>query len=228
MSRSRPLLVLLSLCLLPWPAGATQDDPQAVVETTAERILEELQAEKEAVASDVRAAYALIDRAVDQYIDFPLVARLVLGKHWRTATAEQQAVFTREFRALLVRFYAKALVEYIAENGVPGREIFEILPVRAEAGARYATVRTLIKRSDTGAVPVDYSLRRGPDGWRIFDVKVEGISVVTSYRNSFGQEIAARGLQAVIEDLAARNQRAMEEVSMAVGPAARSGTSAAN
>lgn len=224
MSRLHRLLMLLSLCILSWPVGA-QDDPRAVVETTAERILEELQAEKDAVAADVRAAYVLIDRAVDRYIDFPLVARLVLGKHWRTATAEQQAAFTREFRALLVRFYAKALVEYIAENGVPGREIFEILPVRTEPEARYATVRTLIRRPDGGTVPVDYSLRRGPDGWRIYDVKVEGISVVTSYRNSFGQEIAARGLQAVIDELARRNREAGKAMSMAAAPAQAAGHS---
>jgi phospholipid transport system substrate-binding protein len=177
-------------------------------------VLAELEQEREAITRDPTVAYAMIERGIEQYIDFPIVARLALGKHWRQATPEQQATFTQEFRTMLVRFYGKALMSFIAERGLPGPEAFRVLPERGEPGAKYATIRSQILRPDAAPVPVDYSLRRVDDDWKIYDVAVEGISVVTSYRSNFSQEIATRGLDAVIDGLAERNRQAAADIAV--------------
>lgn len=190
--------------------GSGVPTPTEAVQSTIDRILTDLRAQSAELSKDATAAYRLIDTAVDQYIDFPLVARLVLAKHWRQATAEQQAVFTQEFRTALVRFYSRALVTYIAEKGVPERGLFEILPERNNPDEKYANVRTLVRQPNGNQIPVDYSLRLSEGRWLIYDVKVEGISVVKSYQSTLAQEIAGKGLQGMIDDLAARNRQALE------------------
>ena len=122
----------------------------------------------------------------------PYAAQLVLGPHWRTATPEQRKRFIDAFYHSLLRNYGSALAEFTGDN-------LKVFPANVDPSADRATVRTEVKRSNGTRIPVNYSLRKTPDGWKAWDVVIEGISYVKSFREDFGAEIDQRGLDAVIE-----------------------------
>lgn len=213
-----PTFLFLALLLVLVPgAWATESRPlpRNSVEDSMVRMLADLREQREAVSHDVNVAYRLIDEALERYVDFPLVAQLALGKYWRSATPEQQRVFTDEFRIMLVRFYSRALMAYVAEKGVPDENIVNFLPDRNDPKEDYATVRTVVTQPGGATIPVDYSLRFRNDIWRVYDIKVEGISIVTSYRNNFAPEAQRNGVQGVIDQLIQRNRQAAESSGLA-------------
>lgn len=174
------------------------------------RMLEELKANEETLSTDPEAAAALIDRETNDSFDFDLVARLAMGKHWRAATPEQQEVFTREFRTMLVRFYGKALMQGLAARGVPSADRFTVLPGNDEPDAKFTTVRVRLTRSDGSLIALEYGMRRVGDLWKVYDVKVEGISVVMSYRNNLTREINAKGIDGLLAELIEKNRQNAE------------------
>jgi phospholipid transport system substrate-binding protein len=202
------IIGLIGAAALASGPALAQPDAQETVLSVVDAVYSELQSERERISAEPQVAYALIERGIEDHIDFPIVARLALGKHWRTASPAQRETFTSEFRTLLVRFYGRALMSYIAERGLPERDAFRILPQRGAPNAEFATVRSQIVLPDSSPIPVDYSLRRSGEQWKIYDVSVEGISVVTSYRNNFAREIDSRGLDAVIQGIRDRNREA--------------------
>jgi phospholipid transport system substrate-binding protein len=126
-------------------------------------------------------------------------ARLVLGKHWRTATPEQQKRFIAAFYQSLLRNYGSALAEFTADR-------MTVLPFRGDLASGQAVVRTEVKRSNGQRVPVNYTLRGTPEGWKAWDVTIEGISYVRNFRNDVGAEVDQKGLPAVIERLESENK----------------------
>lgn len=184
--------------------------PDQTVHDGIVQMLAELRANEETLSTDPEAAMALIDRETDKTFDFDLVARLAMGKYWRDATPEQQETFTREFRIMLARFYGKALTRGLAEHGVPANDSFTVLPTNEKPDAKYATVRVRIKRNDGSLLSLEYGMRRNDDGWKVYDVKVEGISVVMSYRNNLAQEINAKGIDGLLAELIEKNQQKTE------------------
>ncbi len=181
-------------------AAVPEPDPVAVVRATAERVLAALEAEHEALAAHPERVYGLVEAHVLPRFDFEAMARLALGRFWRRATPAQRRRFVREFRTLLVRSYATALLEY---SGEP----IEYLPLRGDPAAGEVTVRTRIAQPGGFPVEIDYRMRRGRDGrWRVVDVAVDGVSLVANYRSSFAAEIRARGIEGLIRTLAARNR----------------------
>jgi len=123
----------------------------------------------------------------------------VLGKHWRTATEEQRKRFIDAFYQSLLRNYGSALAEFTADR-------MQVLPFRGDLSSGQATVRTNVKRSNGTVVPVNYTLRATPEGWKAWDVTIEGISYVRNFRNDVGAEIDQTGLQALIDRLEKENQ----------------------
>src|SRR5262249_17561840 len=117
---------------------------------------------------------------------------LVLGRHWRTASPEQRQRFIDAFYKSLLRNYGSALADFTADR-------LKVFPANVDPSSDRATVRTEVKRSNGTAVPVNYSLRKTADGWRAWDVVIEGISYVKSFRDDFGAEIDQKGLDAVID-----------------------------
>ena len=174
------------------------------------KMLEELKANEETLSTDPKAAAALIDRETDESFDFDLVARLAMGKHWRNATPEQQAVFKREFRKMLVRFYGKALMQGLAARGVPSADRFKVLPGNEKPDDKFTTVRVRLTRSDGSLIFLEYGMRRTDDRWKVYDVKVEGISVIISYRNNLTREINQKGIDGLIAELIEKNEQETE------------------
>jgi phospholipid transport system substrate-binding protein len=173
--------------------------PQELVENSAKRMLVELDANRQMYRKDPAKLDALVANVLLPNFDTEYAARLVLGQTWRTATPEQRKRFVDAFYHSLLRNYGAALVDFTADR-------FVILPYRGDPGDTTATIRTEVKRSSGDKVPVNFSLRKTDGGWKAWDVVIEGISYVKSFRTDFGSEIQQKGLDEVINRLEADNK----------------------
>jgi len=173
--------------------------PVELIRTTTERVLSRLDSDPEIKQSQDRL-FVLVEENIAPNIDFRQLSRLAAGKHWRVASDDQQQRLTGEFRKLLIRTYSTTLAEYTGQ-GIT----YRILKTKADR--KRAVVRATVERSTGPAIDIDYSLYRAPGGWKIYDMKVEGISLVVTYRSSFNQEIRANGIDGLIRNLAQLNQK---------------------
>ncbi len=173
--------------------------PQELIETTSMKMLKALDADREAAKRDPTRVRKLVDEILLPSFDTDYSAKLVLGKHWRDATAAQRQRFIDAFYQSLLRNYGAALAEFTADR-------MTLLPFRGDLATGLATIRTEVKRSDGTRVPVSYSMRATPAGWKAWDVTIEGISYVRNLRNDVGAEVDQRGLDAVIERLETENK----------------------
>ena len=179
----------------PAPApGAGTLGPQELVEQSAKRMLQELDANRQTYVKDRAKLDALVGDVLLPNFDTEYAARLVLGQTWRTATADQRKRFIDAFYHSLLRNYGAALVDFTADR-------FVILPYRGDPGATTATVRTQVKRENGDTVAVDFSLHKTDAGWKAWDVVIEGISYVKSFRTDFASEVQQKGLDEVINRL---------------------------
>jgi phospholipid transport system substrate-binding protein len=177
------------------PSAATSTmGPQETVENSAKRMLQELDANRQMYKNDSAKLDALVANVLLPNFDTEYAARLVLGQTWRTATPEQRKRFVDAFYHSLLRNYGAALVDFTADR-------FVILPYKGDPNDTTATVRTEVKRSSGDKVPVNFSLRKVDGVWKAWDVVIEGISYVKSFRTDFGAEIQQKGLDEVINRL---------------------------
>lgn len=190
------------LFLLVWltatPALALQD-PQEMVQETTNKITNVLRAEQEKIKADPNHLLAVVDNIVAPHFDFERMSSWVLGKYWRTAKADEKSRFASEFRTLLVRTYAKAL------NDNYDKQI-DMLPTRERGDGKKVTVRTEVQQGGGFPIPIDYKMHVKGDAWKVYDVSVDGISLVANYRTSFAKEIRKDGINKLIDRLADRNK----------------------
>ncbi len=185
------------------PAGSPQAaDPQEalrMVRDTAQRVIGILQARREELAADPALLNAMVEHEILPYFDFVRMSRLVLGKYWRRASREERRQFVTEFRQMLVHSYASSMLKYSQEK-------ITYLPLRATPGAREVTVRSEVELPGMEPVGVEYSLHFRNGQWKVYDVAIDGVSLVVNYRTSFAQEIRrSGGLAGLIEKLRRRN-----------------------
>ncbi|MEJ1353152.1 MAG: ABC transporter substrate-binding protein [Candidatus Sedimenticola sp. (ex Thyasira tokunagai)] len=190
-------LLLLLFALQPATAAT---EPNTIVKETADRILAEVVSMRQELDESPGRIYPLVEHILLPRFDFVRMSRLVLGKHWRRAGAEEKEAFTRAFRELLVRTYTTALLNY------SGQEI-NYLPMRAMADATEVTVNTEVSSAGAPPVPINYKLHLVDDEWKVFDVVIDGISLVSNYRTNFASEIRRRKLSGLIGRLEARNKQ---------------------
>jgi phospholipid transport system substrate-binding protein len=172
--------------------------PQELIQQSSQNLLKDLDADRESYRRDPKKLRALVDKHLLPNFDVEYSARLVLGKHWRTATEDQRKRFVDAFYQSLMRNYGNAMVDFTADR-------LKILPYKGDPASTTATVRTEIKRDNGGPVPVNYSLHATPAGWKAWDVTIEGISYVKNYRTDFGTEVEQKGIDAVIRRLETQN-----------------------
>lgn len=174
--------------------GAAQLGPQELVTKVAQDTLKELDANRAEYRKNPSKVRELVDKTMLPHFDTEYAARLVLAKHWRTANEQQRKRFIEAFYQTLLQNYGEALLEFTPDR-------LKILPFQGDANAKAVTVRSEIRRDNGQRVPVNYSLRQTPQGWKAYDVQIEGISYIKSFRTDFGAEIDQRGLDAVITRL---------------------------
>lgn len=172
---------------------------QEQMQQVSDEVIAALKENSEAISEDPQLIFKLADEIVLPYFDFERMSRLVLGRHWRTASDEQKTQFTEEFRKFLVRTYGTAMHEY------SGQEV-EVLPSNATDDADDAMVRTRIKQPNGPDIPINYALTLQDDMWKVYNISVEGTSLVTTYRSSYASIIDREGLDSLIAKLAERNQ----------------------
>jgi phospholipid transport system substrate-binding protein len=175
-------------------AGVNAQDPTQLVQDVASNILKALDANRAAYVNNPKMVRDLADKYLLPYFDTRYSAQLVLGKYWRTATEDQRTRFIEAFKNSMLQNYGNALVNFTANR-------LKVLPGRVDPGSDLATVSTTINRDDGTTVPVLYVLHKTPEGWKAWDVKIEGISYVKSFRDDFAAQIDQKGLEAVIARL---------------------------
>ncbi len=197
--------IALLLSMLAAPAFAEEGllPPQKVIQQTSDQLQVTLQ--KPEYKSDFKKATDLVDQIIEPHIDFERVSILILGKLWRTATPDQKEKFKKEFRMLLVRTYTTAFTEYADWK-------IRYLPLDMNPADKKAMVRTEILQSGAQPVGVNYRMIQEGGQWKVYDVLIEGVSLLQNYRSSFTEEVARTGsLDQLITHLAERNASAMKE-----------------
>ena len=187
-------LVLLGTSSAIAAEGAAQLGPQELVTKVAQDTLKELDAKRADYRKNPSKVRELVDKTMLPHFDTEYAARLVLAKHRRTATEQQQKRFIEAFYQTLLQNYGEALLEFTPDR-------LKILPFQGDPKAKTVTVRSEVRRDNGQRVPVNYSLRQTPQGWKAYDVQIEGISYIKSFRTDFGAEIDQKGLDAVISRL---------------------------
>ena len=174
-------------------AAPTADE---MIQNTVNQLIGELQERQAELEADHGALYALVEEIVVPRIAVTKVARLILGSHWKTASQDQRERFTTGFKNLLMRSYATAMFEYTGEQELR----FGTVTIRAEG--RIAVVPTELVLPAQASVPIEYYCLLTSDGdWKIYDIQIDGISLIISYRNQYGEYIHTNGLDALIESL---------------------------
>jgi len=187
------------LALWGMAGAAAADSALDVVRTTADQVLAQVTANKMRLDQDPKGIYQLVEQTVVPRFDFTTMTQAALGRYWRRATPDQQAQVTNEFKELLVRTYAVALLGY------SGQQI-EYMPVRLTVGETDVMIPTRIATGTGGPpVPINYRMHVVNGDWLVYDVVIDGVSLVTNYRSTFASSVQRRGIDGLIQQLAERN-----------------------
>ncbi len=201
--------IVIALILISGTYADSVPAPQQLMEDTSKKMIAAFQENTEAIRTDSKVADQLINDNLVPKINFPLMSRWVLGKNWKKASPEQQQKFIAEFQKLVVKFYSKALVQFLSQNNLTD-DIITFTPFRGKLDGKYATIRSQVNPLN-GAAPVkvnyDLYLSKKTGLWQVYDVSVEGISLVTTYRSSFKQIISQKGMDALLSELANKNSK---------------------
>ena len=193
------LLVSLALVVCSSVALAEIVTPAALVKNTANEVLEIIKNDKDIQAGDMHKIMALAEDKVLPHFDFERMSRLVLGKDWSPASKAQQGLFINQFRTLLIRTYASALAKY-------RNQTIEYKPLREQSGDTDVTVKTLILQPGGEPLPLNYKLDKAGEEWKVYDLEIGGVSLVSSYRGQFSTEIRQSGMDGLIQKLADKNK----------------------
>jgi phospholipid transport system substrate-binding protein len=196
---SKFLSLVLGIFLLQTQTlGAQELGPDQLVQKVTEDVLAAIKSDKELAAGDRQKALKLAEEKVLPHIDFELATRLAVGRAWSQATPEQRKKLVDEFRRMLVRTYSNAIDSYQGQT-------MKVLPSRRKEADDEATVRTQFIRAGGQPLPIEFQARKTPQGWKIYDIAVEGVSLVLTYRSEFDAVVRQSGIDGLIKRLAEKN-----------------------
>ncbi|TVO57478.1 ABC transporter substrate-binding protein [Denitromonas halophila] len=185
------------ICLASMTAWAAPS-PDALVRTVMDEVLEIVRSDEAIQSGDASRAAGLVDEKVLPHFDFRVMTSLAVGRDWRQATPAQRDRLVEAFRTLLVRTYSNALTQYRDQH-------IDFKPLRAKPNDTDVTVRTEVRQPGAKSIEIDYALEKQGDHWKVYDVVVAGVSLVTNYRSSFSSEIRSSGIDGLIKALEAKN-----------------------
>ena len=192
--------LLLGLVLSVSATFAQEESPDALVKKVTEEVLTIVRQDKDIQSGNTRKAIELVEAKVLPHFDFRRMTALAMGRDWNKANAEQKKRLTDEFNVLLVRTYSNALTSYKDQT-------VRYKPTKLPAGDADVVVKTEILQPGGRPIQLDYALEKQPDGWKVFDVIVAGVSLVTNYRDTFNQEVRANGVDGLIKMLSDKNKQ---------------------
>ena len=180
-------------------SAMAQEAPDALVKRVSQEVLGIIKSDPKVQAGDQARIREVVETKLLPNFDFERITALAMGRNWRQASPEQQKQLIEQFRQLLVRTYSGALTQYRDQT-------MDYKPLRADANATEVTVRTEVVRQGQSPVPIDYSMAKGASGWKVYDIVVGGVSLVTNYRDEFNEQIKSGGIDGLIKTLQSKNQ----------------------
>jgi len=192
------ILATLLAALVPAFAAA-QESPDALVKRTADEILAIIKADKDIQNGNSAKVVELAEQKVLPHFDFERMTRLAVGRNWSQASDAQKQALIKEFRTLLVRTYSTSLSQY-------RNQTIDVKPTKVAAADKEATVRTAVVQQGGPPIPIDYAMEKVDSGWKVYDVVIDGASLVTTYRGTFNDQIQKGGIDALVKTLQDRNR----------------------
>jgi phospholipid transport system substrate-binding protein len=193
------ILLAVLMAVAGFAYAADEQNPEALVKQVTAEVLDAIKGDKQLASGDRQAALKLAEEKVLPHIDFEEATRLAVGRAWSQASPEQKKQLVTEFRRMLVRVYSNAIQPYEGQT-------IEVSPVRMKPGDTEATVHNSFKRAGSGKpIGFDYSMRKTEQGWKIYDIVVEGVSLVLTYRSEFDSLVKQSGVDGLIKALASKN-----------------------
>lgn len=171
--------------------------PDALVKSVTFQVIDAIR--KNSDSNDREKIARLVESIVLPHFDFAHMTQLAMGRNWRLASAAQRQALIAQFKMLLVHTYSASLSAY-------HNQAIEFKPLREARGDTDVTVRCVVKQSGTSPIPIDYEMEKKPDGWKVYDVNIDGISLVLTYRDTFSRQVRERGVDELIKALAAKNR----------------------
>lgn len=195
-------LALLLIFSLVGPFSFAQDiAPDALLRSVTAEVLAVIKQDRQIADGDPLRVANLVETRILPHFDFVRMTQIAMGRNWRLATPEQQKALTLEFKTLLVRTYSAALSSY-------HDQLIEYKPLHAPPHATEVTVKSSVKRSGSERMAIDYDMESTPAGWKVYDIKIDGISLVMTYRGTFSDKVRDDGINSLIRLLADRNRQA--------------------
>jgi phospholipid transport system substrate-binding protein len=202
------LQLLLVSALLATPLALAEEvAPDVLVKSISEEVIAAVRQDKGIRAGDPGKIAELVEAKILPHFDFRRTTQIAMGASWRRATPEQQEQLIREFRALLVRTYSGALAGY-------SDQVIEFRPLRARPEDTEVTVRSRVRQSGVEPIAIEYDLEKTGSAWKVFDIRVAGISLAATYRSAFAEEVRNRGIDGLISLLSSKNRGALRSVSV--------------
>ena len=191
--------ILPALCCALFAVSAlAQEAPDAMVKRVSQEVLVIIKSDPKVQAGDQARIREVVETKLLPNFDFERLTALAMGRNWRQAAPEQQKQLVEQFRTLLVRTYSGALTQYRDQT-------MDYKPLRADANATEVTVKTEVIRQGGAPVPIDYAMAKTPQGWKVYDIIVGGVSLVTNYRDEFNEQIKNGGVDGLIKTLQKKN-----------------------
>ena len=192
------VLAFVGAAALAFNVWAQQLAPDQLVQKITNDVLDAVKSDKQLAAGDKQKALKLAEEKVLPYIDFEEATRLAVGRAWAQASPEQKKRLVGEFRNMLVRTYSNAIQAYHGQT-------LKVLPSRGKPDADEASVRTQFVRPGGQPLPIEFQMRKTPEGWKVYDISVEGVSLVLTYRSEFDAVAKQEGIDGLIKRLAQKN-----------------------
>lgn len=192
-------LLSFLLALLASQALGQATAPDVIVKGITEDVIQIIRKDKEIRAGNPRRIADVVETKILPHFDFARMTQIAMAVNWRRATPEQQKALTEEFKTLLVRTYSNALSMY-------HDQVIDFKPLRARPEDAEVTVRSEIKQKGAQSVTLNYDMEKTATGWKVFDVKVDGVSLITTYREDFSGQVRESGIDGLIKVLAAKNR----------------------
>jgi phospholipid transport system substrate-binding protein len=200
----KKMILCVVACCIAGVVHAEVIAPDVLIERTVQEVITIVKQDKDIQAGDQKKILELVNAKVLPHFDFDRMTQLAVGKYWRTATPEQKRALVTEFRNMLVRTYTKVFTVYRDQT-------VEVKPLKAGADATgEATVKTIISKPGSQPVLVDYEMKKYDSGWKAFDISIEGVSMVMSYRGTFATQIQQGGIEGLIKTLSDKNINAAD------------------
>ena len=197
----KTLFSVLSLVVISWPSvlfAEVAESPIDLLERTSQQVIQILRDDKALLEKEPERIYKIVDEYILPHLDDVTMAKLALGKNWKKASKDQKIAFVKEFRHLLLRTYSKSLIEF-------GDQTIRYFPQQLTEDIKRISVKAEVIQPGGTSIPLVYRMRIKNNAWKVYDIKIDGISLVTSYRGTFTQEVRKSGIDGLIKYMVEKN-----------------------